>query len=258
MNAALIADWLDWLQSGSTAPSTLRQRGYTLRAFARDYDLMEATPDDVQEYLGRPIRGPEARKSVLATLRSFYRWSLVRGYIDQDPTRLARSIHVPPGVPKPCPESVLGRALNRADEPVRLMLLLGAYAGLRRNEIATIHDRHVTDNGLLITGKGGKTRRIPIHSVLAPHLDFSGWAFPSPVVAGHHCSVDYIASRVEDALGGGWTTHSLRHRFATQAYRATHDLRAVQQLLGHSSPTTTARYVMVDEDSLAAAVQSVA
>ena len=123
MNAALIADWLDWLQSGSTAPSTLRQRGYTLRAFARDYDLMEATPDDVQEYLGRPIRGPEARKSVLATLRSFYRWAAVRGYIDQDPTRLARSIHVPPGVPKPCPESVLGRAL---------LLPMGSRARLHR------------------------------------------------------------------------------------------------------------------------------
>lgn len=63
---------------------------------------------------------------------------------------------------------------------------------------------------------------------------------------------------IEAALGDGWTTHSLRHRFATQAYRATRDIRAVQQLLGHSSPTTTARYVLVDEDSLAAAVLAVA
>lgn len=258
MSEAPIADWLAWMASGSTAPSTLRQRSYTIRAFAREYDLMAVTPDDVQEYLGRPVRGLEARKSVLAALRSFYRFCLVRDLIDRDPTRLARSITVPAAVPKPCPESVLGRALSRSDEPTRLMLLLGAYAGLRRNEIATLRGEHVTDIGLLVTGKGGKMRRIPIHPILSVHLDFTAWAFPSPIFPDRHCSVDYVASRVEDALGGGWTTHSLRHRFATQAYRATHDLRAVQLLLGHTSPTTTARYVMVDEDSLAAAVLAVA
>ena len=46
----------------------------------------------------------------------------------------------------------------------------------------------------------------------------------------------------------------LRHRFATQAYNGTHDLRAVQQLLGHSRPETTARYTLTDDDALTAAV----
>lgn len=258
VSAKLIEGWLAWLASGSTAPSTLRQRGYTIRAFAREHHLVTATPEDVQDYLGRPIRGPQARKSTLATLRSFYSWATVRDLVPADPTRFSRSISVPAGVPKPCPESVLGRALARADDQTRLMLYLGAYAGLRRNEIATLHARHVTDDGLVITGKGGKTRRVPIHPLLATRLDLEGWAFPSPINKGRHVSPDYVASRVEAALGDGWTTHSLRHRFATQAYRATRDIRAVQQLLGHSSPTTTARYVLVDEDSLAAAVLAVA
>lgn len=254
---ALVDEWLDWLASGSTAQSTLRQRGYLLRAFAREYPLGAVTERDVSDYLGQPGRGPDARKSVLGSLRSFYRWGVARGYLEHDPTILARSIRVPQGVPKPVPETVLARALANADHETRFMLLLGAYAGLRRAEIARLHSDNITEDGLLITGKGGKTRRIPIHPRLAPYLTFHGWAFPSPRAKGLPVSPDYVAERVEDVLEG-WTTHSLRHRAATSWYRATKDIRATQMLLGHSSPTTTARYVLLDEDVLAATVLAVA
>lgn len=257
MSEQLVSDWLAWMASGSTAPSTIRSRGYTVRAFAREHPLATATHDDVQEYLGRPCRGPEGRKTVLASLRSLYRWAALRDLLDNDPTRLAHPIHVPAGVPKPCPELVLRRGILHADRETTLMLLLGAYAGLRLSEIAALRAGDITPNGLRVTGKGGRTRIVPVHPRLDPYLDFADYAFPSPVRAGHVCS-DYVATRVEGALGGGWTTHSLRHRFATCAYRATHDLRSVQQLLGHSSPTTTARYVGVNDDQLAAAVLAVA
>jgi integrase len=74
---------------------------------------------------------------------------------------------------------------------------------------------------------------------------------------GYHVGPSYVADRVEGVLEG-YTCHSLRHRFATCAYRATKDIRAVQELLGHSSPTTTAKYVLIDEDAMEAAVLSVA
>ena len=51
-------------------------------------------------------------------------------------------------------------------------------------------------------------------------------------------------------LGPGVSAHSLRHRYATTIYGATHDLLAVQQLLGHSSPTTTQVYVRRTMDDL--------
>jgi len=258
MNGRLIDGWLSWLASGSTAASTIRQRRYTIEAFARGHDLTVATTQDVEQYLGDARRGPEGRKTVLATLRGFYRWGILHGYLTTDPTSFARGIRVPPGVPKPTPEGILSRALMRSDVQTRFMLTLGAYAGLRRSEIAGLHSDDVTGAGLRITGKGGRVRMVPIHPNLQPYLGFTGWAFPSPVRLGLHAGPDYVASHVEDALGGGWTTHSLRHRFATQSYRATHDLRSVQQLLGHTSPTTTARYVLVDEDALAAAVLAVA
>ncbi|HEY9414914.1 MAG TPA: tyrosine-type recombinase/integrase, partial [Pseudonocardia sp.] len=59
-------------------------------------------------------------------------------------------------------------------------------------------------------------------------------------------------------LAGRWTGHTLRHRFATVALRVSRDLRAVQELLGHSKPETTARYTEVSEESKRTAVLGVA
>ena len=59
------------------------------------------------------------------------------------------------------------------------------------------------------------------------------------------------------ALGGA-STHSLRHRAATAAYAGTRDLRAVQELLGHSRPETTAGYVLVPGGAVRAAMMAAA
>jgi integrase len=59
---------------------------------------------------------------------------------------------------------------------------------------------------------------------------------------------------VDVVLGAGWSGHSCRHAFASKAYAGTRDLRAVQTLLGHSKPETTARYTAVPDGALAAAV----
>ena len=67
-----------------------------------------------------------------------------------------------------------------------------------------------------------------------------------------------IARWVSAALGEGWTAHSLRRRLATRAYRSQHDIRAVQQILGHANISTTQIYVHADEDSLTAAIRAVA
>ena len=64
-------------------------------------------------------------------------------------------------------------------------------------------------------------------------------------------SVSCVLSQV---LPPGWSAHSLRHAFASRAYAGTRDLRAVQTLLGHSKPETTARYTAVPDGALAAAV----
>ena len=60
------------------------------------------------------------------------------------------------------------------------------------------------------------------------------------------------------ALPDGLTAHALRHAFATRAYRATRDLLAVQELLGHARPDTTRGYILLPEDALRAAVEGAA
>ena len=72
---------------------------------------------------------------------------------------------------------------------------------------------------------------------------------PSPDLTPAH--VGKIVSRL---LPEAWTCHTLRHRCATVAYHASHDLRAVQELLGHAKPETTAAYTLVPQDSVRALV----
>jgi site-specific recombinase XerD len=63
-----------------------------------------------------------------------------------------------------------------------------------------------------------------------------------------------MGRRIARALPGKWSAHSLRHYFAGNVYRASHDIRSVQQLLGHASIATTEIYTHVNDDDLHAAV----
>ncbi|WP_420868971.1 tyrosine-type recombinase/integrase [Brachybacterium muris] len=55
-----------------------------------------------------------------------------------------------------------------------------------------------------------------------------------------------VGELINEALPGTWSAHTLRHRFATEAYRGSRDLLLVQTLMGHSKPETTAIYVGLD------------
>lgn len=136
------------------------------------------------------------------------------------------------------------------------MILLATFGGLRRSEIARVHADDVEDGFLIVTGKGGRRRFVPIHPVLAPHLEVvrirGGWAFPGRFAG--HCHPDHVGKHLARLLGSGWTGHTLRHRFATEAYRGSRDLRAVQELLGHASVATTQIYVGLDTEALTNAV----
>ena len=66
-----------------------------------------------------------------------------------------------------------------------------------------------------------------------------------------------IGKHVAALLGDGWSTHSLRHRYATATYRATACILLVSRLLGHESVETTQRYVAMPDDRLRIAVDAV-
>lgn len=257
----LIDLWLDQTyRAAGRSAGTIRARGSYLRTLARGHDILELDRDDLLEYLvERRALAPESRKSLLASLRSFYAWAHRRGLIAENPAFELPSTTVPPAEPRPVPTAVLERARAVADRETLLMLDLGALEGLRRSEIARVHADDVTDFGLVVAGKGGVVRRVPIHPRLRGRLaGLRGWAFPSPVRPGQPVTGDYVASRLEAVLPAPYRAHALRHYFASAAYAGTHDMRAVQLLLGHRSIETTQRYVAVNPDALSAAVSAVA
>ena len=168
------------------------------------------------------------------------------------------AVRVPAGVARPVPDDVLHEALARADERDRTMILLGAYAGLRCMEIARVHSRDWDGSGLYVTGKGGKTRYVPIVRMdLRRALSVcDGYLFPGQ--DGGHLSAGYVSKRLARALPAGWTGHTLRHRCGTAMYAGTRDLLAVGAVLGHARPETTRRYVRLPDDALISAVRAAA
>ena len=83
-----------------------------------------------------------------------------------------------------------------------------------------------------------------------------GWAFRGNQAG--HLSPAWIGRLASSALNEHWTLHTLRHRFATEGWRATRDLYGVQQLLGHASPDTSLTYIAPDIEGLRAIVSKVA
>lgn len=194
-------------------------------------------------------------------LCSFYGWAEEFELGDNNPARKLLSIRVPATVPKATPAQVFAEAIASADDRMRLMLLLAARAGLRRTEIATLHARHIGEDHLRITGKGGRTRHIPLDREFAAELRRAaqgGWVFKDRWGRGNHMTPGYVGQILKEHLGSGYSAHSLRHLFASKAYAGTRDLLGVQRLLGHSNPTTTQRYVANPDGALIAAVQAAA
>lgn len=145
------------------------------------------------------------------------------------------------------------------------MVRLSAELGLRRAEVAAINRAdltydHTGAGWLEIHGKGDKPRMVPLADDLARAVDGTddpgGWLFPNG--HGGHLSPAHVGKLVAAALPAGVTMHQLRHRFATLAYATSHDLFAVQRLMGHSSPTITQRYVATGNERLRAVVAGVA
>lgn len=192
-------------------------------------------------------------------MRGFYKWGHNHGLIDHDPAAGLAPVRVPAGRPRPrpTPEHVVRQLLHHGDARLDFMGRLAAYAGLRAGEIARVHGQQLVGDELVIIGKGGVVRAVPVMDArLLAHLQRVGeaWAFPNGL--GGHLSPGHVTRLLSRALPGDWTAHTLRHRMATQAYRGTRDLLAVQQLLGHSRPETTQRYVLLPDDAVRDAVRA--
>ncbi len=258
-----------WLLAGGRSPGTIRLHRHYLGLLARSVtDPWSATDEDLLSVLASASWKAETRKSCRSVFATFYGWALAAGRITRSPAVGLPKITVPSRTARPAPLEALRIGLEHADAwqrqaqrgerpRVRLMLLLAAYAGLRCVEVAAVHHDDYSDGLLYVTGKGGKRRAVPLeHPELVAALDAcEGYLFPWQ---DGHVTPGHVTRLMSNMLPDHWTGHTLRHRFATEAYAGTRDLLAVGQLLGHSRPETTQRYVRLPTDALLAGVRSAA
>lgn len=263
VNDTLIQAWRSWLTASDLAPQSIRLRYYQLARFARSHpDLATVTSQQLTDWLARPGWSTDTRRSQRAALRSFYGWLQATGQRPDDPSRLLRRIRAAKHQARPAPDSAVQEAIDRSDARSRLMVTLAVRLGIRRGEIALVHSDDLIQDlvgwSLLVHGKGRKERIVPLSPDVAAMLLAlpKGWAFPG--LTDGHLSAGHVGVLVGRALPDGWTTHTLRHTFATKAYARTGDLAGVQEILGHESPTTTRNYVRVPPEALRAVVNAAA
>lgn len=257
----MLKKYANHLHSAGLARGTVEQRVAHIRTLARrlgnPLDLTTADLEAELAVMREQGRAAETRKSVRASYRSFYKWSLGCGLIGADPAASLRPIRIPVTVPRVAPDCDLQYALITATTHEKAMIMLARFACLRLSEMSSLHTRHREGDRLRITGKGDKQRIVYLNEeVLHALLDLeraqgSGFYFPGRFGGHMHpAAVNKIITRKT-----GWNPHSLRHAGATAAYKATRDLRSVQLMLGHASMATTQRYLQPDDEGLRAVAQ---
>jgi hypothetical protein len=241
---AHIDDYLLTLAAAGQRPATLRLRRAlmprrpgprppTQRGHCREAGELAWPP--TASIAGRPQKLPQG---VARILRLDVRNRPDSAYLGD----ALPKVRVPHADPRPTSDVAWEAALSKSDARTELMLRLAAECGLRRSEVAAVHSRDLIDVGypqLLVNGKGGRRRTIPISDYLAALIrdQGEGWLFPNR--AGSHLTGEHVGKLVARALPDNWTMHTLRHRFATLTYRGSRNLRAVQTLMGHASIFTT-------------------
>lgn len=244
------------------AVTTITVRHNILKGIASELPagLLAATTEELELALDRRKLAVSSRLDYVCHLARFYEWAVKAGHAAGNPAAELTKPRKPKRLPKPISEAELKRLLMHVGyrRPLRTWVVLGAYAGLRRHEIANL----TTDcidfdaNTLRIKGKGGRERVVPMHSTVEHELRlWTDGALPGPLWPVGERTVGQALTRAMAGAGiKGGTPHRLRHRFATAAYQATEDLGVVGALLGHSSLDTTRGYAALGTDRLRKAV----
>ena len=141
------------------------------------------------------------------------------------------------------------RFLRLMERPYRAIFATLYYGGLRRTEALTLTAERVnlSQGYMLVKGKGGKERIVPIFRKLSIYLrrrvPKGGWLFPNPETGKPYTDLRKPIKRSTDKAGMGhiWI-HLLRHAFGTHSIQSGIDLRSLQLIMGHSTSQVTERY----------------
>jgi integrase/recombinase XerC len=205
-----------------------------------------------------------------------FTWLARRGLVENAAIKGVRAPRQPRHVPKALTAEDANEVLRSIDElakapwiarrDIAVLLLLygcglriGEALGLTRGEAP-----EPKDEVLLVTGKGRKQRRVPLLPIVGQAVQSYIASCPYPLpedgplflgARGGALSPRRLQERLQEirgmlGLSESATPHALRHTFATQLLSRGGDLRAVQELLGHASLSTTQRYTAVDDAGL--------
>ncbi|PKO47177.1 MAG: site-specific tyrosine recombinase XerD [Betaproteobacteria bacterium HGW-Betaproteobacteria-22] len=270
-----------WLEDG-LAKNTLESYRLDLTTFAlwlpgQRKQLLTVEQADIQQYLAVkfPQSKPRSISRLIASLRRFYRYLLRENKIKIDPTIQIESPKLPRSLPKSLNEDEVIALLNAPDlsEPAglrdRAMLELLYACGLRVSELVGIKTTEVSvsDSVVRVTGKGSKTRLVPMGEEAADWIARYLKEARGEILQKRLSDALFVTNRGEAmtrqafwyaikryALLAGITKHMsphvLRHAFATHLLNHGADLRVVQMLLGHSDISTTQIYTHVARERL--------
>jgi site-specific recombinase XerD len=238
-----------------------------LRMFLFDMKKTEIPKRDFEEqarmWLNRykMVKSPKTIVRRITSLKKFAKWAswgdILEGYVAPTPGR---------PMPHPIPEGIEGVVMmcEAARRPEHAALVaLGGFVGCRVAESLSVAPRDFDLREMILTvrGKGDRTRYVPVSAnawgYLAPVV-VSRFQFPQEPLLGYG---DRFARQLITDLGkrAGLkrtvSSHDLRATFATAVYDSTKDIRAVQELLGHSSVVTSQVYTQITLHTLRGAVE---
>ncbi len=262
---------------------------HTITNYARDLELVadwcrqngiddwpQLAPHQVRGFVAKRHRSDISGKTIqreLSSLRSLFNYLLREGIAENNPAQGIKAPKVKRRLPATLDIDQLSSLLDVAeDDPLGLrdlaILELFYSSGLRLAELVSInlHDLDLRSAQLEVTGKGAKTRQVPIGRKAVEALQRwiqvrGGLAKPEEPALfvssrGRRIHPRTIQQRMKQwALKHGASRsihpHMLRHSFASHMLESSGDLRAVQELLGHADISTTQIYTHLDFQHLA-------
>jgi integrase/recombinase XerD len=260
---------------------------YAAWCAARGIRRLDAvSEDDVADFLAalrtgdadHPALSASSAARTLVAVRGLHRFALREGMSATDPAHQVRPPQSPRRLPKAIPladvEALLEAAAVDGDvaglrDRALLELLYGSGARISEAVGLDVDDLDLGRGAVLLRGKGGKERVVPLGSYAAAALDaYLVRARPALVQAGRGSHALFLnrrggrlsrqsawailraAAQRAGLQADHLSPHTLRHSFATHLLDGGADVRVVQELLGHASVTTTQIYTLVTVDKL--------
>jgi integrase/recombinase XerD len=241
-------------------------------------DVLQMKLEDLQHFAAGIHElgiGPTSQARILSGVRSFYRWLLLDGRIDADPTELLES----PRLGEHLPEVLTTAEVDQLEASIdvskpegqrnRAIIEVLFSCGLRVSELTHLRlsDLFLEEGYIRVMGKGSKERLVPISNRAVHELEL--WFYDRNLMTIKAGEEDYVflnrrgahltrtmilimVKRQAEAAGIQKTIspHTLRHSFATALLEGGADLRVIQAMLGHEDIGTTEIYTHIDTTTL--------